>query len=252
MTERVTEWDYGSRLALHSNNDYQFGVFQQEGVIIEGEWIISVLENQNEGYTRIEFNINTKETKLKKKENWESNYNSVDLFIIQSKSLLDLSNEGMRWEGRCLNDTPFGYGILYNKYNEMIYQGVMIGNRKECFGTDFYQDLGLVEYCGCYWNNKRHGFGMSYDRKGELLYEGDYLLGSSEYEKIMRIDDDCIDMDSIHHLTEELIIGDKCFMDMQKDLVIENWNCLNCVKIGEQSFKNVHGLVLSSMMIDDC
>lgn len=241
-----------SRMQKVNYQDYSIGLFKDGGVTISGEWIVSYSKSKNGCRHYYVYNTRTKEMVMNKKKPEDSSFATVPTPNLQPNTVIDLSNDGLRFEGNCMNNTPFGFICIMNEKNELVYRGVMVNDKKECFGAEFYPGLNKTKYCGCYWNNKRHGFGMSYDRKGELLYEGDYLLGSSEYEKIMMIDDDCIDMDSIHHLTEELIIGDKCFMDMQKDLVIENWNCLNCVKIGEQSFKNVHGLVLSSMMIDDC
>ena len=113
--------------------------------------------------------------------------------------------------GRSSYDNPFGYGSLYNSSNELIYRGVMINDKKECFGIDFFSGLNQIEYIGCYYNNERHGFGKLYDRKGELMYEGDWMFGSNDYDKNQNVILKNIDNDRIvHRFIHELVIDEGC------------------------------------------
>ena len=41
--------------------------------------------------------------------------NNEDLSGIEPNQLLNLSDEGERWEGDVLDDQPFGWGVLYDK-----------------------------------------------------------------------------------------------------------------------------------------
>ena len=38
-----------------------------------------------------------------------------------------------------------------------------------CFGTEFFGDVGIVEYEGCYYKNMRFGKGKLYNKKNELI-----------------------------------------------------------------------------------
>ena len=181
---------------------------------------------------------------------------SVSNSRIESNCVIDISNDGKRWEGSCLNGSPFGYGSLFNSSNELIYQGVMIKDKKECFGIEFYPDLSQIEYIGCYWNNERHGFGMLYNRKGELVYEGDWLCGSNDYEKnviLKSIDNDRI----VHSLIHELVIDEGCGNDYEGDLLLCGFDYLDRIVVRKNSFQNVNSLkisdncVLNSIEIED-
>ena len=69
--------------------------------------------------------------------------------------------------------------------------------------------LGNVEYCGCYWNDQRHGFGMLFDRKGELVYQGGFVFGRNVYETIVTVKS--IESDKIVNcFTHEFVIGEGC------------------------------------------
>ena len=190
---------------------------------------------------------------------------------------MDISNEGIRLEGSCLNGSPFGPVCLMNESNELIYRGVMIRDKKECFGIDFYPDLNEIEYIGCYYNNDRHGFGMLYDRNGELLYEGDFLRGSSKFETsviLQGIDDIDIEEDemdddsgndddddgsleivngfedtSVHNLIHELVIEEYYGNEFYGDLLLCGFANLERLVVKE-SFQNVKRTVMNSMIND--
>lgn len=142
---------------------------QENRIIVNGEWIINISKNEQGGLKRYDYNLRTKELKMSRRENRESHFIPIPISDIQSNSVVDVRNNDVCIEGDCLSNCPFGYVCLMNESNELIYQGVMINDKKEYFGTDFYPGLGSVEYCGCYWNDQRHGFGMLFDRKGELV-----------------------------------------------------------------------------------
>ena len=50
----------------------------------------------------------------------------VDLSEMRHNELLDLSVEGDRWEGDVLNGNPCGWGVLFDKNNERVYEGFRI------------------------------------------------------------------------------------------------------------------------------
>ena len=222
-------------------------MFPKEGFIVDSEWIISISKSNNDGLYRYDYNMKTKELKMSKVVEGESDFIPVPSVGIQENSIVDVSNDGMRIEGDCLNNSPFGYVSLINKSNELIYKGVMVGDKKECFGMDFFPGLGVVEYCGCYWNNQRHGYGMLYDRKGELVYEGDWLLGSNDYAKnviLKSIDNEGI----VHSLIHELVIDEGCGNDYEGGLLLCGFGYLERFVVKKNSFNKVDYLEIS----DNC
>ena len=55
----------------------------------------------------------------------ERNENSIEWVELELNELhkgiiLDLNDNGYRWEGACLNGYPFGYGSIYNEHNVVI------------------------------------------------------------------------------------------------------------------------------------
>ena len=247
---------------------YCLGLFQREGLFVKEGWVICISKNENGTYERFDYNLKTKELKMSKKEENDSEFISVSNSITESNNVIDLSNDGKRWEGCCLNGSPFGYGSLYNSSNELLYQGVMIRDKKECFGIDFYPALNEIEYIGCYYNNDRHGFGMLYDRKGELLYEGDFISGSSDFETSVILE--CIDNNdstgsgdnnggwvivndiedrSIHSLIHELMI-EEYGNEFDGDLLLCGFANLERLVVKKKSFQNVKRTVMNSISND--
>ena len=90
--------------------------------------------------------------------------------------IIDLNENGVRWEGSVLDGIPFGYGEIYNEDNNKIYKGFMFEGMKVCYGSEFYGDVEIVEYEGDYYKNMRYGYGRLYDKKNELIYEGIGLI----------------------------------------------------------------------------
>ena len=233
-----------SRITNIHYNKYYTGVLEQQGLVISKQWINSISKLKDKSIQQVDFNLKTKEVRISKKDRNEYENISSSISNMESVSMIDVSNDGLRWEGDCSNNSPLGYGSLYNNDNELIYRGVMIGDKKECFGIDFYPGLDIVEYIGCYWNNERHGFGMLYDRKGELVYEGDFICGSSVYDKnviLKNLDND----NNVHSLIHELVIDEECGNDYEGDLRLCGFVNLERIVVKKNSFQNVNSLEIS-------
>ena len=67
---------------------------------------------------------------------------------IEPNEVLNLSDDGERWEGDVLNNQPCGWGVLYDSENRMAYEGFRIGSVNMCYGTQYYSDIQRVEYKG--------------------------------------------------------------------------------------------------------
>ena len=90
-------------------------------------------------------------------------------------------------------------------------------------------------------NDKRHGCGISYDRNGNKLYEGDWRLGKNDFEDRIEIknEEDCLE---IHDLIKELVIGEGCMNEWKDDLVIENYSNLEKIVVKKKSLENLNSL----------
>ena len=60
--------------------------------------------------------------------------NDSILARIKRNQALSLSEEGDRWEGDVLDDKPYGWGVLYDNNNHMVYEGFRIGDSSTLYG----------------------------------------------------------------------------------------------------------------------
>ena len=111
-----------------------------------------------------------------------------DLSGIEHNQILDLSAEGDRWEGDVWNDQPYGWGVLYNKNNNIAYEGFRMGEVNVCYGVKYYSDIGIISYRGGFFDGMRWGKGTQYDRNGSVVYEGNWVEDGTEFERAMRVD----------------------------------------------------------------
>ena len=94
---------------------------------------------------------------------------------MEHDQVLDLNDDGERWEGDVLNNQPYGWGVLYDSEGEKKYEGFRIGEVNVCYGTRYYSDIEKVEYEGEWCNGKRWGRGVLYDRKDNIVYKGEWM-----------------------------------------------------------------------------
>ena len=67
--------------------------------------------------------------------------NEMDLSELIENEIVDLNDDGRRWEGEVLKGDLFGYGCLYDEENELEYEGWMIEGKKRCYGIEYWNDL---------------------------------------------------------------------------------------------------------------
>ena len=104
----------------------------------------------------------------------------VDAMMIEHKVIIDLSDEGDRWEGDVYKGQPCGLGTFWDSNNSMVFEGIRVNGLFECFGTLYYSDLHAVEYKGEWCGGKRNGQGIQYDRNGKVVYEGPWCNDSHD------------------------------------------------------------------------
>ena len=193
----------------------------------------------------IECDIQEKSMKVKTRNKNSSEWIEMNMDSFIKNDIVDLNENGTRWEGDSLNGSPFGYGSIYNSENQLIYKGFMFEEMKVCFGEEYYGAIGIVEYEGNYYQNMKNGYGKLYDKKNELVYEGKWLNDKSLKEECLKIDGKFCD-NSIHSGINELIIGNNCECSIS-DLILIGFNHLRLLEIGINSLKNVNNVELSSM-----
>ena len=125
---------------------------------------------------------------------------------VKHNRVLDLSDDGERWEGDVLQNEPYGWGVLYDSENRRTYEGFRIGEVSVCCGISYYSDIQKVDYEGMICEGKRWGRGVQYDRKGKTVFEGEWMNDDNMIEKeVVLIEDNQL----LHSCIEELTVSNK-------------------------------------------
>ena len=165
----------------------------------------------------------------------------VDLSKVKHNEIVDMSVDGDRWEGDVLNGVPFGWGVLYNKDNIRVYEGFRVGEVNECYGRSYYSDTGFIEYEGEWYDGKRWGRGVQYDRTGVVVYDGEWLNG----DRLTTTVTITPEMGVFHNHIEELIVSDgSCNGEEMRLLDLSLMPSLKSLRVKDECFKYVEELKL--------
>ena len=236
----------------------------ENGLEREGAWIEEIFEPIIGHYS------NCSKTVVNRMSKELLVVNEVDLSGIEHKQVLNLNDEGERWEGDVLDDCPFGWGVLYDSENRKAYEGFRIGNVNVCYGRSYYPDIQKVEYEGVVCEGKRWGRGVQYDRNGDVVIDGEWLV--DELKTCITISEESA---FLHSRIEELIVSDDCcngeewkvlefgFMPFLRDLHIGNYcfkevnkveligmNHLERVVIGMHCFSAIEDIAIQTTVED--
>ena len=254
LLELVKGWKI-ERLSVEYLNSYReqahFTLFNRNGLCWYHEGVIEktpsvVMELSRNGV--IEVDVDSHEL---------LRVNEEDLSSTQHKQVLDLSDDGERWEGDVLNNQPCGWGVLYGSEGEKKYEGFMIGEAYVCYGTRYYSDIQKVEYEGQWCEGKRWRRGVQYDRAGNKVYDGEWMNDEQPNKRVVLSEENQFLHNHIEELTVSnnscngrewsvfdfsilinlrlLEVGDKCFENV-KEVKLIGLNQLESVVIGEDSF----------------
>ena len=156
---------------------------------------------------------------------------------IEHNQLLDLNDDGERWEGDVLNNKPYGWGVLYDSENRRAYEGFRIGEVNICYGTRYYSDIQMVEYEGEWLEGKRWGRGMQYDRNGKTVFEGEWMNDDNQIEKRVVLNEE---NQFLHSHIEELIVeNNSCNGPEWAALDLSFISHLRLLEVGDECFKYV-------------
>ena len=169
----------------------------------------------------------------------------VDLSEVKHNAIVDLSVDGDRWEGDVLNDEPCGWGVLYDRDNQKVYEGFRVGERNVCYGCKYYSDTEMIEYEGEWRDGVRWGRGVQYDRSGGVVYDGEWL--NDEYlERRVVITSECT---VFHNRIEELVVNNHCCNEEEwKVLDLGLLWSLKSVRVGRSCFEKVEKVKLTGLI----
>ena len=160
----------------------------------------------------------------------------MDLSEMKRNEIVDLSVEGDRWEGDVLNGNPCGWGVLFDKNNERVYEGFRIDEKNVCYGRTYYSNVLRVEYEGEWCDGMRWGRGVQFDRNGVVVYDGEWL-NDDRLEKRVKIRSVNV---LLHNCVEELRVIDGCCNEEGlKELDLHLFVNLRELKVGNECFEYV-------------
>ena len=163
--------------------------------------------------------------------------NGEDVKGIEHAKVLDLSDDGERWEGDVLNNQPYGWGVYYDSENRRVYEGFRIRGVNVCYGSSFFPDLQKVEYKGLICEGKRWGRGTQYDRNGKTVFEGEWMNDDNQIEKRVVLNEE---NQLLHNHIEELIVeNNSCNRKEWTALDLSFMSKLRLLKVGDECFENV-------------
>ena len=167
-----------------------------------------------------------------------------DVSGVEHAQLLNLSDDGERWEGDVLNGEPYGWGLLYDKEGEKMYEGFRIDKVNVCYGTQYYPDIQKLEYEGEWFEGKRWGRGIQYDRKGNIVFDGEWI-NDEHAETTVTVTDG--NGPFYNHL-EVLIVSDGCCNGNEwKTFDFFLLPCLREMQVGNQCFRCVEEVRMVGM-----
>ena len=129
--------------------------------------------------------------------------NGKDVRGVEHNVVLNLSDDGERWEGDVLDNEPCGWGVLYDSENRLVYEGFRIGEVDVCYGRSYYSDVGVIEYEGEWFEGKRWGRGVQYDRTGRTVFDGEWVNDEQMSKRVVLNEANQL----LHYHIEELIVS---------------------------------------------
>ena len=170
--------------------------------------------------------------------------NEEDMKGIEHNVVLDMKEKGERWEGDVLNDQPYGWGVLYDSENRMVYEGFRIGDVNVCYGRSYYPENGRVEYEGEWCEGNRMGAGVLYDRDEVVIHDGEWVSNRPLSMRVEMTDKNPV----LHNRVEELIVkNNSCNGKEWKSLDLSLLSKLRKLTVGDECFNEVETVKLNGL-----
>ena len=162
--------------------------------------------------------------------------NREDVRGVEHNVILNLSDDGERWEGDVLHDEPYGWGVLYDSENRMVYEGFRLKEVNVCYGTQYYPDIGVIEYEGEWFEGKRWGRGVQYDRTGKTVFDGEWVNDEQMSKRVVLNEENQL----LHNHLEELIVSNNSYNGREwRILDLSFMSKMQLFEVGDDCFKNV-------------
>ena len=133
-----------------------------------------------------------------------------------------------------MNGTPFGWGKRFNENGDLMYEGFSIFDSYCLYGTDYYPDLHTARYEGNWYDGKRCGKGVLFNRKGEKVFEGEWMSDNQMIDPTVGVENTPL-LPVLTSFLEILIIGENCCNECDS-LLLNDFPRLKGVHIGSGSF----------------
>ena len=167
--------------------------------------------------------------------------NGEEVSEIEHNRVLDLNDEGERWEGDVLSNEPYGWGVLYDSENRRVYEGFRIDDANVCYGRSFYSENQKVEYEGGICGGMRWGRGTQSDRNGNTVFEGEWMNNEQLSKRVVLNEENQL----LHNHIEELIVeNNSCNRKEWTALDLSFMSVLRLLEVGDECFENVEEVKL--------
>ena len=149
-------------------------IFQSSYKILENEDMRKIISDPNKLGATLEVFETLSEIKKREEKEEERKKEEAKKNNTHKKIQYD---DGTYYEGN-VNDNglPNGKGIIYDKNNNISYDGDFVNGKKEGKGK-LYSKSEKFYYIGEFKNDKRHGKGTEYYKNNNIHYEGDFVDG---------------------------------------------------------------------------
>ena len=162
--------------------------------------------------------------------------NGEEVSGIEHNQVLDLSDDGERWEGDVLNNQPYGWGVLYDSENRRVYEGFRIGDANVCYGRSYYPENQKVEYEGGICGGMRWGRGTQSDRNGNTVFEGEWMNNEQLSKRVVLNEENQL----LHNHIEELIVENNSYNGPEwTALDLSFLSHLRMLEVGDECLKYV-------------
>lgn len=154
--------------------NYDMETGEWRGVIQSGSQVIQ-LRKGRENWEAMAADVQTKRFSILRGRG-----ERVDQIITPIETgITDLNTTGERTEGFVVDGKPCGANVVYDEEDRRVFEGFVADGKRVCWGTEYYGDLGVLKYQGCYLYGMKHGRGILRDRHGVIEYEGVWNEDSS-------------------------------------------------------------------------
>ena len=161
---------------------YQLGLFEANKLHDDGSGVLCYEMKVKDDMILLECNTNENTMRMMKRKINEDHFEDITENEIEKGVRKKIHEDGSRWEGDWYTEKPFGFGNYYDGDGNRIYTGFVFDGKKVGFGTEYFADVYKVDYCGNFMNDQRHGWGITYDKNGNKLFEGDWRFGKNDFE----------------------------------------------------------------------